>query len=467
MLEEQVRIVQDFERSPTIRHYFFSDKPLWSKQVEILEAIRKHKRVVVKSGNTVGKSFIAADVVMDWLTIHRPSKVVTTAPTWQQVEEILWKEIRNYCFNSKLKIDGDILQTSLKFNDEWFAVGVSTDSPVRLQGRHSEFLLVVIDEASGIDGEIWDMVEALHPAAILAIGNPIDPTTKFAECFQSDMWHKITISCIDAVEWQEKNKRIPGLVTREWCDDMLQMHGANSDWYRVHVLGEFPEQVESALIVREWVDRARKGLDSDGLALDDEDEDKSTRIIGGDLATKHGMNETVLGYRYGHTIPEMKAYLQCTQTFARDQLQALYTKKEAQHLVTDADGLGESMAELLSEVYVPCMEFHGGYGAKAVDGTKYKNLRSQFYWTVAKKFEKGLYNLKHLPQKEFEILRGQLCAIKVKPADALGRFQIETKEDMLARQIKSPDFADCFMMLEYAYWMSRRAELKPMSYGSL
>ena len=68
-------------------------------------------------------------------------------------------------------------------------------------------------------------------------------------------------------------------------------------------------------------------------------------------------------------------------------------------------------------------------------------------------------------EKEFEILRGQLCSIRVKAADALGRFQVETKEEMMARQVKSPDYADVMMMMEYAYFMRAHVELRPQAYG--
>lgn len=74
---------------------------------------------------------------------------------------------------------------------------------------------------------------------------------------------------------------------------------------------------------------------------------------------------------------------------------------------------------------------------------------------MAKKLEKKMYDLSKLPAKEYEVLKNQLCCIKVKPPDAYGRMQIETKEDMRARGIKSPDYADSFMMSEYAWWMDR------------
>lgn len=461
-----LEIVTSWRSSPIIRHYSFSDKKLWSKQEEVLWSVRNNKRTTVRSGNTVGKSFIAADVVMDWLFTHRPSKVITTASSWKQVEEILWKEIRVAVQNSKWPIDTKPLNTKWNFSDDWFAIGISTDTPVNLQGFHSPHLLVLIDEASGISKEIWEMIEALHPSAILAIGNPLEATGPFAESFESDMWNKITISCQDCVEWQEKNVLIPGLVTRDWIKDMADLHGTKSAWYRVHVLGLPPEQDESALIERRWIDRARKGLDIDGLPLDDENEDDETRIVSFDIASKHGDNETVICYRYGHTFKTIKGYRKQTSTWIRDQVTSIYSANEANVVVHDADGLGESMAEQLSEMHVPSLEFHGGYAQKAMSG-KFRNLRSQFYWMIAKKFEKGLYNLKGLNQEDFEILRGQLCSIRVKAEDGLGRFQIETKEDMLSRGIKSPDFADAFMMSEYAHHMHRNMDLRPRAMGSL
>lgn len=466
-IEKKRLIVEKWLSDPVARHYDFSDKVLWKKQIDILWSVRNNKRTVVKSGNTIGKSFISADVAMDWLSTRYPSRVVTTAPTFSQVEGILWKEIRNYCNKSKIPIGGSLLSTELKFNDEHFAEGISTNDVSRFQGRHSPHLLVILDEASGVMKDIWETVEALHPESILAIGNPIEPTGDFAEAFQSDRWNKITVSCYDAVEWQEKNKVIPGLVTREWCTDMADLHGIRSSWYRVHVLGEFPEQDESALIERQWVDRSRKGIDSDGLEMDEDVERDAYKVIGWDVATKHGSCESVLGYRYGHTIPLLKGYLRQTNTFMRDEVEAMYTDKRCRRVCVDADGVGESMADLLSEVRIPCLEFHGGYGSKAIDQTKFKNLRTQFYWVVAKKFEKGLYNLKYMPEDQFQMLRMQLCSIRQKPDDALGRMQIETKEDLLSRQIKSPDYSDCFMLMEYCSYMRKMEEVGPVRYGRL
>jgi hypothetical protein len=164
----------------------------------------------------------------------------------------------------------------------------------------------------------------------------------------------------------------------------------------------------------------------------------------------------------------MKGYLKQTGTWVRDQVSSVYSANEANIAVSDADGLGESMADMLSEMHIPSLEFHGGYSAKAMDERHFKNLRTQFYNIVALKFEKGYYDLRQMNEKDFELLRSQLCSIRVKAPDGMGRLQIETKEDMLARQIKSPDYADCFSMMEYAYYMMKQGlQTRPRAMGNL
>jgi len=456
-IQQKREILQKWRNSPVTRHYSFSDKQVWDKQAEALWSVRNNKYTCIKSGNTVGKSFIAADIVMDYLTIHYPSKVITTAPGWNQVEEILWKEIALYVNNSKIPIGAELLKTHLKFKDDHFALGLSTNEVHRFQGFHSPHLLVVIDEASGVSPEIWEAVYSLHPHRILAIGNPLDNSGNFCDCFTSTLWHKITISCYDCVKWQETNKPIPGLVTREWIEEMRGEWGDKSSYFQVHVLGEFPEEGESCLISRKWVENAR------GNKRDD-DEEEEPRILSTDVATKHGENETVIGYRYGHTQVSLDGFKNISMTDTRDKLAHQTLKRQITSNVFDSDGVGEGLGDILRERHVPYTEFHGGYGQVAYDKTKFRNLRTQFYYIVAKKFEKGMYDLTRLPAKEYEILKNQLCQIKVKNPDGQGRLQIETKEDMHARQIKSPDFADAFMMGEYGFYMGRYAEVKGFAY---
>ena len=190
-----------------------------------------------------------------------------------------------------------------------------------------------------------------------------------------------------------------------------------------------------------------------------EDED-ALRIVSNDVATKHGNNYTVILSRIGHTIEKISIHPKIPTTETKRLVKKEYESLDGDSIVIDSDGVGEGVSDMIISDNLGVLEFHGGYNSKAMDTLRFKNLRSQFYWVVAKKFEKGLYSLKKLPQKEFEILRKQLCSIKTKSPDGLGRIQIETKEDMLARGIESPDLADALIMSEYGYYMGRMADIK-------
>ena len=434
---------------------FFGSK-LWDKQQEIFWAVRDHNRVAVESGNTIGKSRVAAEIVWWYLLSHYPSKVITTAPTMTQIEDILWKEIANLYHHSKVPIGGDLLTTEIKLNEEWFALGLSTNEVNRFMGFHSPNLLVIIDEAIGVDPMIWEAIEGLHASKILAIGNPLVPEGNFFKCFSSPLWHKIKVSCEECVDWQEKNEIIPGLVTRAWIDERREEWGIRSPLYQSRVLGEFPQESEDTLIQIKWVDKAREVE-----PIDDED---SIRVVAADVATKHGENKTVITERAGDTIYSMRGIDKTSATLAALEIKSHNHSFKAHNIIIDSDGFGEGVADIISSQRIAVSEFHGGYSSKAVDSVRYKNLKTQFYCQLAKKLEKGLISLRKLPQREFEILKSQLCSIKRRNPDAQGRLQIETKEDMLARNLPSPDYADSLMMSEYGIYLGVVSDIEPYGF---
>jgi len=215
--------------------------------------------------------------------------------------------------------------------------------------------------------------------------------------------------------------------------------------------------LENQLVNANHVNNCRKNL------LNESEEDE-IKIIASDVATKHGEALTVIIYRYGHTIRQIDCYKQIPATMTAQHIKQAYEKRKATTCVVDSDGFGEGVSDILIGQNVYPTEFHGGYGSEAIDSRRFRNLRSQFYFIVAKKLEKGLYDLSYLPQNIYEQLKGQLCAIKIRKPDAEGRMQIETKEDMAARQVKSPDLADAFVYSEYGYWMATMADLKAHSW---
>ncbi len=63
---------------------------LWSMQKQIFDSVFAHRKTVVRSCHGSGKTFVAAVIVLAFLFTRAPCKVITTAPTWYQVRDILW-----------------------------------------------------------------------------------------------------------------------------------------------------------------------------------------------------------------------------------------------------------------------------------------------------------------------------------------------------------------------------------------
>lgn len=217
----------------------------WSKQREILHSVRQNPRTAVRSSHGTGKTATAARVVLDWMTEGR-GIVVTTAPTWHQVEGQLWKEIATASRKAVIPIGGKLTSTRLEIAKDWVAYGLSTDQPERFQGEHSERLLLVVDEASGVDEAIFQAAQGYLTAAgasVLLLGNPTRMSGTFFNAFAADSrYHKIHISTFDTPAFTGEDVPadvLRALPTRAWADEMALLYGEDSPEYMVRVLGEF------------------------------------------------------------------------------------------------------------------------------------------------------------------------------------------------------------------------------------
>ena len=165
-------------------------------QIKIIDALAKHNRVAVSSCHSIGKTFTSARLALWFLYCYPKSLVLTTAPTNRQVSFLLWGEIRAAFGNAAVPLGGDLRPVSSLLEiapKEWYALGFSSppaaktkalansveQQKVFLQGWHGDYIFIILDEAVGIESDIWTQIEGLLTSGkivkVLAIGNP---TTK-------------------------------------------------------------------------------------------------------------------------------------------------------------------------------------------------------------------------------------------------------------------------------------------------
>lgn len=261
----------------------------WQKQIDIIRSVFDYKYTAVKTCNAVGKSFIAARIVITYLYMHPGSIVVTTAPTWRQVTDILWREVSTAVKKSRFKLTNkEVTQAGLNLDTDWYAVGLSTSRPENFFGYHADHILVVVDEAGGVDERIFKGVAAITPnrnARLLLIGNPTEPSGTFFDAFNKPElgYNRFTISAFDTPNFTSTgiktledllelytpppgveqaahtakvnemlelrmNPMYSGLIAPDVVYSRYHEWGTDSPAWEALIMGEFPSQAEQALI---------------------------------------------------------------------------------------------------------------------------------------------------------------------------------------------------------------------------
>ena len=253
---------------------------VWSRQEAILRALSTERRVAVKACHASGKTFIAASAVLWFLSRYPDAIVVTTAPTWTQVEQVLWSEIHKAVQQSRIAFPV-VNKTELRVGPGNFAIGLSTNEGVRFQGFHGR-VLIVVDEAPGVAADIWEAIEGIRAGGdvrVLALGNPTIASGPFYDAFTANRggWATFTISAFDspilqgltheellALPEDELDRALrPYLVTRRWVREKYAEWGPGHPLWEARVLGQFPRQAEDALISLAWLEAASLRTESD------------------------------------------------------------------------------------------------------------------------------------------------------------------------------------------------------------
>lgn len=250
----------------------------WDAQVEILEAVRDHKRVAVASGHKVGKS--ATDVMVAlWFYCSFPdARVVMTSVTSRQVDQILWRELRMLRSRALKPIDGEmheLARSGLKSMDFREIVGFTAKEAEAVAGISGKNLLYIVDEASGVAQEIFDAIEGNRAggARILLTSNPTRAEGEFYDAFYSKkaFYKCIQVPSTETPNCVEGRDVIPGLATRAWIDEKRQEWGEQSALYKIRVLGQFvlreDGKVISAHTIQQAEDRWADMVDEGELSI--------------------------------------------------------------------------------------------------------------------------------------------------------------------------------------------------------
>ena len=401
-------------------------------QEELLDAVAAPaiRRITVRSGHGVGKSTAVAMAAIWHVLMRVPSKTVVTAPTSAQLFDACFAEMKNVAkrlkppFHNLLEIKSDRIE--LKSHPESTFISVRTsraEQPEALAGVHSENVLLIADEASGVPNAVFEAasgsMSGVHATTILT-GNPTRNTGFFYDTHTrlKDDWYTMHVSCVNSPR-----------VADDFVEDMKKRYGEDSPAFHVRVLGNFPPSEEDTVIPVALIDMAMKNK----IRIHDE----TASIWGLDVA-RQGDDSSVLAKRQGPVIHPLTVWrnldlMQLTGA-VKAEYDGLPPSRRPAEIIVDSNGFGAGVLDRLRELGLPARGLNVSERAVAKD--TYLNLRAEL-WFKTKGWLEGM----DVSLPEDDLLWADLAAPRYYFTSS-GKIQIESKDVMKRRGIRSPDRAD-------------------------
>ena len=488
-----------------------------TNQKRIADALAKFDRVAAASCHAVGKTFTSARLALWFLYTFPYSLVITTAPSERQVSFLLWGEIRKAVERSKIPLGGKLRAGNLLeiVDKEWYAMGFSPQVAARpkemldnteqqkvvIQGWHGDYILVILDEAVGVESDIWTQIEGLLTSGkvvkILAIGNPTTKNCIFYGLFQSPIWHTMYITCFDMpnmiangltnmeklkaecgrllelseadrLETIKRYKRpVPHTLSAGWVVERYLLWGPDDPRFRGKAIGRFPETDDMTMITEKTIEAAWSRTQ---LA-----KENGTKFIGVDVARK-GSNATVFT-ELQESDGGLPVQTRLKVLKDRDLMSVTgnliafckfdWSEKNGPNIVVciDATGIGAGVYDRIREMQksgeltmrIRFVEVHNGAAVKTIqrnpkkatereknEQKAYMNVGALAYNDLSEALKHGLRikklkaYLKQIPTRRFDY-------------KSSGKLYIEPKKDYAKRmQMDSPDEADSLVLANFA-----------------
>jgi phage terminase large subunit len=419
---------------------------LWSHQRRTLEALVSNRRVSWRSCHGAGKSITAQTAAAWWATTRPDSLVLITAPSARQVRAVLWRGLRRLVSRARVSLGGEILdvpEAGWRFPDGRLVVGLTAGDAERFAGFHARHVMVIVDEASGVEGEIYEAIKGAltGDSRLLLIGNPTRLDGEFYDSHnrKAQLYCGLHTSAFDVPNVSGLEPALPGLIDQQLIDEMKLDYGEESAVVQIRVFGNFAQQSADAVIPLLLVEAARERYDAKLAAQATE------RLeVGVDVA-RFGDDASCIAMRRGvHAFPLVEARGLDLVTFARRVVEAVTNVRrtgERPVVRVDTVGVGGGVADVLrSSSDFEVVDVNAG--ATPARET-YLRTRDELWFCMRDWLRDG-GALPPDPKLEAELIAptyGYTPAMKL---------AVESKDEIRKRLRRSPDRADALALAVYA-----------------
>lgn len=451
--------------------------PLWRKDIEMFatdmfkfnadewqkkgfkDVVNKN-RVAIKSGQGVGKTAFTAVVVWWFISCFPFPKIVCTAPTRQQLHDVLWAELAKWQQRSPiLKRLFKWTKTYIYFigqEERWFATARTATRPENMQGFHEDNLLFIIDEASGVADDILQAILGTLSGSnnkLIMLSNPTKNTGTFYDAFTKDisMFSTMTVNS-EQVERTDKENIL--MLKRKF--------GENSNVYKVRVLGDFPSEEDDVFIPINLIENSINTAISEDTkkALGIEQKQDPEYIhqvdIGCDVA-RFGSDNTCITYRINEVVMKYKVINGKDTTWTTGMIVKLYSLIKDKYgyegdiyIKIDDGGLGGGVTDQLralkrtSDYYNNMIIYPVNFG-KPIHHRHYYDSTTYMLAVIRDLIlpfdDAGKVRKPQLILPDDTDVKSQFSTRKYVFVTG-GKQKVESKDEMKKRGLSSPDLAD-------------------------
>lgn len=411
------------------------------QQWEASRAIVAKRRVSIRSGHGTGKSTFMAWCVLWFLACYFPAKVPATAPTSHQLEDVLWSEIAKWhrvmkqrlpALGSQFEWTAGAFRMASNPNESFSVARTSRpERPEALQGFHSENILFLIDEASGVSDNVFEVAEGALSTDGAFVVMAANPTRQSGYFFDSH--HKMRPSWA-ALHWD--GEKSP-MVTKKYVEDMAKKYGRQSSVFKVRVKGDFVGAPDGVISL-ESCEAAR---------IREVDVVPSARTVWGVDVARFGDDSSALAKRRGNVQLEPvkewwgKDTMQLTGLIKAEWDQTPEAERPSA-INVDVIGIGAGVVDRLKELGLPVVGINVAE-AEAVnehEDRQFNRLRDELWWKGREWLEAKDCRLADDSETIAELTVPTYTIL------SNGLIKVEGKPEMKKRGVKSPNRADAWLL---------------------
>ena len=403
------------------------------QQAQALLGLDQHDNVTVRSGHGCGKSTTMSWAGWHYLCTRPHCRVPCTAPTKHQLYDILWSEFGKWHKKMNPLFRDQFIMTKERIEhvDDptgWFAAArtATKENPEALQGFHAEYVLRIIEEASGVPDECYEVLLGAHgmkETKEIMGGNPtrIDGSFFRSHNQDKDLYRVLRWNCLESP-----------ICPPKFAERIERKYGSDSNIYRVRVLGEFPERDGDAFMPYDLV----------AAALEREISPQKTfeKVFGVDVA-RFGEDITVIAVRQGDEFLPYHTLRQKSNMEVAGYVARMANEMKPKAIFVDVIGVGSGVYDRLSEIGFPVIPVNVSE-SPATAPQKYRRLRDELWGNMRDWFEQRRGTIW---DNELNQLVGELTTPKYSHTSD-GKIIIESKDDMKKRGKDSPNIADAHIM---------------------